>query len=478
MQNEIEKMPAEDIETAAETSAGKTADSPRSFVAGVFRALDKQGIRYCIFRDYHKLEQPTRDVEIDLLADPADLKKLRQLLARKGFVEIPSWGHAPHRFFVTYHKALNMWLKLDVITALRFGKPVSALEIGLRSSYLDHRTRRELAFVPAAEDKFLVLLLKCIINDGKFSESRLRRLRELHNEILADPVGPDRISANLQKHLGNRLSWEEIDRAFQAADWQQLLAKRKSLRRKLFASQPLATLWRQVKTRFLKRISPLLYLLRRRGVSVALLAPDGAGKSTLAETIIRQRHLNARFIYMGDNLKASNVGLPTTPWFKRKKKQKRNNPLIKLILAVFNFPNSLLEQWYRSAVGGYYRSRGKFVVYDRYVYDSWINPPVTRMIKKIRRFLIERTCPTPDLVILLDAPGAVLFDRKGEHTPEGLETKRQAYLALQKQLSNLLVVDATQDAQTVQAEVIHMLWQYYRTRDLGKVRNGRNGQSG
>ncbi|MCB0295638.1 MAG: hypothetical protein KDG51_10470, partial [Calditrichaeota bacterium] len=142
MQNEIEKMPAEDIETAAETSAGKTADSPRSFVAGVFRALDKQGIRYCIFRDYHKLEQPTRDVEIDLLADPADLKKLRQLLARKGFVEIPSWGHAPHRFFVTYHKALNMWLKLDVITALRFGKPVSALEIGLRSSYLDHRTRR------------------------------------------------------------------------------------------------------------------------------------------------------------------------------------------------------------------------------------------------------------------------------------------------------------------------------------------------
>ncbi|MCB0295639.1 MAG: hypothetical protein KDG51_10475, partial [Calditrichaeota bacterium] len=62
--------------------------------------------------------------------------------------------------------------------------------------------------------------------------------------------------------------WEEIDRAFQAADWQQLLAKRKSLRRKLFAGQPLATLWRQVKTRFLKRISPLLYLLRRRGVSV------------------------------------------------------------------------------------------------------------------------------------------------------------------------------------------------------------------
>lgn len=477
MQNEIEKVPAESIETATETSAGKAAASAKSFVAGVFRTLDKQGIRYCIFRDYHKLEQPAPDLEIDLLADPADLKKLRQLLAGKGFVEIPSWGHEPHRFFVTYHKPLNMWLKLDVITALRFGKPVSALEIDLRGSYLDNRTRRELAFVPAAEDKFLVLLLKCIINDGKFSEPRLRRLRELHSEILADPVAPERIAANLQKHFGSRLDWVEIDRAFRAEDWQLLLAKRKPLRRKLFARHPLATLGRHIKTRFLKRISPLLYLLRRRGVSLALLAPDGAGKSTLAETIIRQRHLNARFIYMGDNLKASNIGLPTTPWFKRKKKQKRKNPLLKLFLAMFNFPNSLLEQWYRIAVGGYYRSRGKFVVYDRYVYDSWINPPVTRLLKKIRRFLIERTCPTPDLVILLDAPGSVLFARKGEHTPEGLESKRQAYLALQKQLSNLLVVDATQDAQTVQAEVIHMLWQYYRTRDLGKVRNGRNGQS-
>lgn len=449
----------------------------KSFVKSVFEKLDRASIRYCVFRDYNQIEVPEESKEIDLLVDPRDMKKLGDLLAKNGFAPLPSWGHEPHNFFVTYNKSLGMWLKLDVITALRFGKPVSALELDFTSSYLTNRTRREIAFVPTTEDKFLVLLLKCIINDKKFNDVRKARLQEMFMEIHEDPFARERLEKNLTKYLPGILDWPAIAAAFQSQQPEQLLATRKAIRQRLFRQAPLAVMGRHVHTRLMKRISPLLFMMKHHGISVALLAPDGGGKSTLAKSLIAQRHLNARFIYMGENQKASNIGLPTTPWFKKKKKQKGKNPLEKILVGIFNFPNTLLEQWYRLSVSFYYRYRGRSVIFDRYIYDAWLNPRKKSLVKKVRRLLVEGTYPTPDLVLFLDAPGEVLFARKGEHNPEWLESKRQAYLALQRQLPNMLVLDATQSPQKVQKEAIDLLWKFYRTRDLRKTLNGKHGNT-
>lgn len=114
------------------------------------------------------------------------------------------------------------------------------------------------------------------------------------------------------------------------------------------------------------------------------------------------------------------------------------------------------------------------MIFDRFVYDSWINPRNARLKKQIRRWLSDRTCLNPDLIILLDAPGTVLFARKGEHTSAILEIKRQAYLDLKNRLPNLVVIDATQGLETIQQEVISLLWRYYGIRDLKKVLHGQN----
>jgi thymidylate kinase len=211
-------------------------------------------------------------------------------------------------------------------------------------------------------------------------------------------------------------------------------------------------------------ISPLLYAVFRRGASVALLAPDGAGKSTLAAHLLAQKHLRARLIYMGLNLDASVVGLPTTRWFRRHANGAGGNSIKRFFAKVFNFPNTLLEQWYRSLTGFYYRLRGRTVVFDRYIYDNWLNPSPTRVLKRFRRFLMERTCPAPDIVILLDAPGTVLFSRKHEHDVQSLEKKRQAYLQVGTRIPNLHIVDATQDLGAVSAEATSIVWGFYRNR--------------
>ena len=46
--------------------------------------------------------------------------------------------------------------------------------------------------------------------------------------------------------------------------------------------------------------------------TVALIGPDGAGKSTVGRELERRLSFPAKYIYMGVNLESSNLVLPTT----------------------------------------------------------------------------------------------------------------------------------------------------------------------
>ena len=65
------------------------------------------------------------------------------------------------------------------------------------------------------------------------------------------------------------------------------------------------------------------------------------------------------------------------------------------------------------------------------------------------------------MVILLDAPGEVLFSRKGEHSAEILEKQRQTFLSLQDRIEKMYVINATESAKTVRKNVISLMWNYY-----------------
>jgi thymidylate kinase len=68
------------------------------------------------------------------------------------------------------------------------------------------------------------------------------------------------------------------------------------------------------------------------------------------------------------------------------------------------------------------------------------------------------------MVIVLDAPGEMLFDRKGEHSATLLEEQRQGYLKLRHQVPRVVVVDATKNADLVRREVTGLIWRGYSER--------------
>ncbi len=435
----------------------------------LFGTLNAGKIEYCLLRGYKELGEYAAYKEVDLLVHPQHLKKLRAVALDFGFCEMPSWGHAPHHFYVVFDKCADCWIKLDVVTETVYGTPVRYLNVPIVRKCLSKRVKRGQLFVAPSVEECIMLLLHCLLDKGRIQNKHSERLAVLTQEIEKNPSLAQQTVQYVQRYLAPALEWKQIVATFRTQKTEKLLAKRGRLERKLFVQDPVGGLKRKLGVLIMRRARPVLSLLVRRGMTISLMAPDGAGKSTIANSLLDDRILKVRMIYMGSNLEASTIGLPTTRWLKRQRKKvdASGNAPWRLVLRTLNYINRLTEQWLRCSAGIYHKSRGRFVVYDRFVYDNFLAPPATTLGKRIRRAIILNSCVSPDLVLLLDAPGDVLFARKGEHSPEYLERQRQVFLGLKEKIPNMKVVDVTLPYADVRREVLDRIWTQYRLRVCG-----------
>jgi thymidylate kinase len=80
---------------------------------------------------------------------------------------------------------------------------------------------------------------------------------------------------------------------------------------------------------------------------------------------------------------------------------------------------------------------------------------------RVHGFLLRRLYPRPDLVVYLDAPGEVLFQRKGEASPDWLEARRRQYLELREAVPHFVTVDAARPVEQVTHEVARIITRFY-----------------
>ena len=199
-------------------------------------------------------------------------------------------------------------------------------------------------------------------------------------------------------------------------------------------------------SRALRTAGRLAAPFRRRGLGVALLGPDGAGKSTVAEVVRGGFYFPADSVYMG-LYQAGAAG--------RRRRRPRGVGLV----------GALARQWGRWLGSQYRRARGRLVLFDRYTYDALLpaDQPLSRLAR-IRRQLLAHACPRPSLIVVLDVPADVLYERKGEHDPALLERHRRRFLELAHRLPGSVVVDAGRDAESVAREVTAQIWRAYASR--------------
>jgi thymidylate kinase len=165
--------------------------------------------------------------------------------------------------------------------------------------------------------------------------------------------------------------------------------------------------------------------LFRRGPVVALLGPDGAGKGSVADVLERQIPIAMSRIYLGDGGGANAAG--GTHAATNVRRPRRSPGALR---EAQHLARKAVRACWRVLWPGYARAwRGEIVIFDRHPVEVLaVRPRRTWLGAAVERLFARRVIPWPDAVVVLDAPGDMLYARKREHSPEILERWRRGYL--------------------------------------------------
>jgi hypothetical protein len=204
--------------------------------------------------------------------------------------------------------------------------------------------------------------------------------------------------------------------------------------------------------------------LRRQGAVVAVLGPDGAGKGSVIAALRAQIPATVTPLYLGHGDASRAEYRPSRR--PAREEAGRARSAVRRVLALL--PDHYRDAQYRArrglrlalraSVAYAYAWRGDVVLCDRHPLELLaVDGEVGTVGSAVERGIVSRLVPWPDAVVLLDAPGDVLYARKGEHSPARLDRWRQAYRDVFGP-RNATVISTTSGLEPAVREASGVLW--------------------
>lgn len=430
----------------------------RSFVAqALFRFLEREGAPWCVVGDTRDYPQAIAS-DVDIVLDPGAFAGVARLVARfcaECDVRLVQWiehertavycvlawlgEEGGFRFLAVdfcsdYCRGARLMLAAeDVLDQCLPATDASGYERGFR--------------VPAPAVQFIYYLMKKV--------DKLE-LDDEHGEYLSEcwRGDPDGCWARVARYWPVGEEAGAIARAAAADRWFPVRAVLRRLRRTLRRATPLSApaLAGELGRRIRRGLRPT-------GLTVAVLGPDGSGKSSVIERMLadlapafrrtQRLHLRPRLIGAG----RAPAGDATDPHALPARGPAASLAKLALFLADYLLGHAL-RIWPL-------KCRSTLVVFDRHYRDLAVDAKRYRyggplgLVRWAARFV-----PGPDVWVVLDAPAAVLQSRKREVPPAESERQRRAYRELAEHLPSGVVVDAAQELPRVagEAEAAVLRW--------------------
>lgn len=409
-------------------------DTRRGGPASTPELLDRLGCRWCLLRDV--ATSLPGEVEYDVLID-GDPGRTRQVLVSCGARRLVSWGRAPHRQYTWWDPSSQGRVRLDLVDELSFGEH-REYRLDVRDEVLDAVAEREGVLRPAPSHEQWLALFHGLLDRERLRPRDVDRL---------DPwVGAD---ADVVASALSDSTRERLVRSLRSRDWSSVEACRDHVIADLRRQQRLASTVRRTWRRSMARTTKLQRALLRPGVRVALLGPDGAGKSTTIATL-QESGVVTSSVYLGVAPSRHRPAGSTVPG-----------------VALLRTVRRLLGAWL-TATGR--RRRGESVALDRHPLEALIGPPTSKRSTIARRWILAHLLPHPEVVIVLMAPAQVLYQRKPEHDLDEVRARRDRYLELARR-RGYPVVDTTASPSEVVAAIDRAIHQRGHPRKSSRGRS-------
>ena len=414
-------------------------------------------LTYCILHAWQGLPEYLPS-DLDIVIAPDDLPRLENALLEvvgARLVNLLQHESACYYFVLALRDGEGLWfLPVDAATDYRRDGRVwfSAEDL------LHGRQRWKEFWVAAPEVEFKYLLVKKILK-GSVPEHAAERLGDLTRELGGKA---EEITVDL---LGSQLG-EQAVRWMETGAWEEfqnhIRELQKALKRQIFRKDPFNVLryWLPEVRRIWQR------WWYPTGLFVAVLGPDGSGKSTLISYLERDlkgafRRTTVFHLMPGLLRERANSGPVTDPHGKSPRSLPASFFKLLYYLLDYNLGYALKV---RPAL-----VKSTFVFFDRYYDDLLVDPKRYRYggpLWLIRWF--RRLVPRPDLWLILDVPEEEIWRRKQEVSLEEVRRQREAYRRLAGELPNAFLLDGSLPPGEVAGQAREIVLNYLHERYLNR----------